>query len=86
MIVDSILSTIGFPDLGFPFTQVVDATGPGGGSPLLDWFPSRPINASRSYTILLTGVTLPEPNTAALAAVALATLAALCRVRRREAA
>ena len=71
-----------FPDPGSP-TQVVDATGPGGSSPLLDWFPSLPINASRDYTILLTGVTLPEPNAAALAAVALATLAALRRVRFR---
>jgi len=70
-----------FPDPPFPYTEVVAATGPGGGSPLLDWFPDAPIIAGRQYSILLTGV--PEPGQMAQAAAALATLVGVMSFRRR---
>jgi len=76
-----------FPDPGSPFTQVVGPSGPGGASPLLDWFPELPINASRDYTILLTGVTLvPEASALGQVAAALTTVAGLFYARRRSAA
>jgi hypothetical protein len=73
-----------FPDPPSPFTAVVGPNGPGGGGALIEWFPELPINADRSYSILLTGVTLvPEPSSFALAVSALVSLMLLRAPRRR---
>lgn len=72
-----------FPEVGSPFTQVVGPTGPGGALGLIDWFPEAPNNASRDYTILLTGVTVPEPTLFVLGVSALSCVGGL-RARRRR--
>jgi len=72
-----------FPEVGFPYTALVGPTGPGGAAALLDWFPEQPIVASRGYSILLTGVTCPEPGRFVQSLCALAALAGLRPGRRR---
>jgi len=70
-----------FPELSSPFTDVVGPSGPGGGNPLQEWFKDNVVPDPRGYSIVLTGVTVPEPATGLLISLGLVALAA-ARARR----
>jgi hypothetical protein len=71
-----------FPEVFFPFTDIVGPTGPGGGDPLSLFFEENVVVETRDYSVLLTGTVIPEPATGLLVGLGFTAMGVVRRGKR----